>query len=118
MRRTFLIGSLGVLAALAFAPGGTRAAACSDIERMMADFKETYPTGGPMERIAGARGQAALDFLAPGSMGKGIAFLYSGDGPVTGARGRYLYLVLDGEECILDLEWIDHATYDRAVPAE
>ncbi len=31
--------------------------------------------------------------------------------------GRYRYLVLDGEECILDQAWIDGPAYDRAVPA-
>ncbi len=48
--------------------------------------------------------------------GKAVVFLYSGDGPTTGARGRYMYLILDPADCVLDTKWVDGETFDRVHP--
>ena len=85
---------------------------------MVADFETVYPTGGPAERVTGTHGQRVMDQLGVRAPGRDVAFLYSGDGPVTGARGRYMYLVLDEGECVLAHGWIDGTTFDRALIAE
>jgi len=85
---------------------------------MAKNFSNTYPTGGEAARFDGERGRMVMQGLATDTVGDEVVFLYSGNGPVTGARGRYMYLVLDPSDCVLDSDWIDGDAYDRAVPAE
>ena len=98
------------------APG--HGASCDDLDGMVAKFQQVYPTGGPVEVIGGETGRRVMDRLLLDSAGRNIAFLYSGDGPVTGARGRYLYLVLDERDCIRDRDWIDGKIYDRVTSGD
>ena len=88
------------------------AADCRDLDAMMSDFRQVYPTGTAAV-FEGARGRAVMDRLPLLPQGEKVAFLYSGDGPVTGARGRYLFLVLDAADCIVAQDWIDGVAYDR-----
>ncbi|MFQ5773605.1 MAG: hypothetical protein ACE5GS_03710 [Kiloniellaceae bacterium] len=113
MRALLAIGA----AALSLVPGDV-AAECRQLDQLMMSFLEVYPTGGEVNRLSGAPGRNVMKTLSADSAGHAVAFLYSGDGPVTGARGRYLYVVLDAQDCILRHDWIDAADYDRAVPAE
>jgi len=115
-------GPLAVAMALAVLVAGTAAgrpgAACLGVDGMTENFLTVYPTGGHAARFDGDRGRKVMQALATDSIGDEIVFLYSGDGPVTGARGRYMYLVLDPGDCLLDSDWIDGDAYDRAVTAE
>jgi hypothetical protein len=86
---------------------------CRRLQAMLADFQNIYPTGDLVERVSGEAGQRVMQGLGETGPGVHVAFLYSGDGPVTGARGRYLYLVLDEDDCILRHDWIDGEVYDR-----
>ena len=54
--------------------------------------------------------------LAVRGDGNAVVFLYSGDGPTTGARGRYMYLILDPADCVLETNWVDGKTFDRVHP--
>jgi hypothetical protein len=93
-------------------------AGCDDLDSMVAKYRQVYPTGGPVEVIGGETGRLVMDRMLLDSPGRKIAFLYSGDGPVTGARGRYLYLVLDERDCIRDQDWIDGKIYDRVTSGD
>jgi hypothetical protein len=94
---------------------GTAAAGCRTLPDLTQKFVDIYPTGGQVARLTGDAAQAAMTRLGVGGKGVEIAFLYSGDGPVTGARGRYLFLVLDPGDCIAAQDWIDGETFDGAV---
>ena len=95
-----------------------QAAPCLGMADMLKNFENVYPTGGPVERVAGARGRQVMERLLLSSPGEEVAFLYSGDGPTTGARGRYLYLVLDKDDCVLAHNWIDGPVFDRVLGAD
>lgn len=97
---------------------GDPALACRKLSELGLDFRNIYPTGGEVSRFTGAVGRQVMGNLSNRPPGHAVAFLYSGDGPVTGARGRYLYVVVDDQNCILHHDWIDGAAYDQAVPAE
>jgi len=61
--------------------------------------------------VSGERDNVIPESLRVAS-GAAIAFLYSGDGPTTGARGRYMFLVVDEKDCVLAHGWVDGATFD------
>lgn len=113
MKVATIAAALLALAALVAPAHPGRAQSCRTLAEMAATFAEVYPTGGLVEHVDGAAGERVMnDLLAPRG-GDAVAFLYSGDGPVTGARGRYLYLVLDAAGCILRQDWIDGEAFDR-----
>jgi hypothetical protein len=87
-------------------------------EGMIGNFQSLYPTGGPAARFEGEQGDLVAAKLAAGRDADEVVFLYSGNGPVTGARGRYMYLLLDPADCILAHGWIDGDTFDRLIPAQ
>ena len=109
--------ALTVLVLGLFAPLGA-AAQCQRFAEMEANFLRLYPTGGTASRHAGEQGRAVMDMLLFGDDGEAVAFLYSGDGPTTGARGRYMYLILDENDCILKHGWVDGRIYDRLAPSD
>ena len=112
---------LGLALAIAMtgAIPGMAAASCQEFSSLRAKFEQIYPTGGPPERFGGAAAERILARLyVHRAEAESVVFLYSGDGPVTGARGRYLYLVLDTDGCILRRDWIDGETHDQAVGDE
>ena len=109
--------ALAILMLGLFAPSWA-AAQCQRFAEMEANFLQLYPTGGEISRHAGDRGQAVMDMLLFGGDGETVAFLYSGDGPTTGARGRYMYLILDDNDCIVKHGWVDGRVYDRLVPSD
>lgn len=98
-----------VLAVLAVP--SAQAQSCREMDAMHENFLELYPTGGLVRRLSDAEGRMAAESLRVAS-GAAIAFLYSGDGPTTGARGRYMFLVVDEEDCVLAHGWVDGATFD------
>jgi len=104
-----------VFAAALLAAGPTSAQDCRRLEAMHENFLELYPTGGIVRRLTDEEARAATDALRVAD-GAAVIFLYSGDGPTTGARGRYLFLVIDEEDCILAHDWIDGETFDRLLP--
>ena len=89
------------------------AAQCQRFAEMEAKFLELYPTGSEASRHSGEQGRAVMDMLLFSGQGDEVAFLYSGDGPSTGARGRYMYMILDEDDCILKDGWLDGKVYDR-----
>jgi hypothetical protein len=103
-------GALGL-----FGMTSAQAIDCLLLSDVAANFKQVYPTGGPMARYRGEEARAVIRALPSAASGRQVAFLYSGDGPVTGARGRYLYLILGPKDCIRSQDWIDGAACDRAV---
>ncbi|HEX9791579.1 MAG TPA: hypothetical protein VGA60_13030 [Kiloniellales bacterium] len=120
MRIAFLTFAVAVMAGLALTvpavqPAG---ATCQTADGMIENFLSLYPTGGPAVRFEGETGDQVEQKLAAGRDADEVVFLYSGHGPVTGARGRYMYLLLDPADCILAHGWIDGETFDRAVPAQ
>ncbi|HEY5597486.1 MAG TPA: hypothetical protein VIK47_01665 [Kiloniellales bacterium] len=94
------------------------AAACQSVDDMARNFLSLYPTGGHVARFDGRRGDRMMQALAARTDPDEVVFLYSGDGPVTGARGRYMYLLLDPADCILGHDWIDGETFDRVTAPE
>lgn len=94
------------------AAGPARAQGCQAFDALHDDFLELYPTGGLVHRLAGAEARAAAEELRAAT-GTEILFLYSGDGPTTGARGRYMFLVVDEAACVLAHGWIDGDAFDR-----
>lgn len=110
--KSALVAGLLVLAATG------PAEACRALSSLAADFQNAYPTGGEVLRRDGKRGREIMQRLFVERPGHAIVFLYSGHGPVTGARGRYLYTVLDEQDCILHHDWIDGAVYDQVVGSE
>jgi len=112
--RTFIL----VTVAAIFLVRGDARAQCQEFSEVEESFRAVYPTGGRAGHFQGQEGREVLDKLLAGDDGRAVAFLYSGDGPITGARGRYLYMVLDEEECILKKDWIDGAIYDRLTAAD
>ena len=115
-----LAARAGVLAIITMAGPGVQpaGAACMAVEGMIEDFQSVYPTGGPAARFEGEAGDLVIGNLAVGREADEVVFLYSGHGPVTGARGRYMYLLLDSADCILAHGWIDGETFDRVTPAQ
>ena len=107
--------AFAVIAAAIVGAPAAHAASCLGMAEMLKNFENVYPTGGPVERVAGARGRQVMERLLVSSPGEEVAFLYSGDGPTTGARGRYLYLVLDKDGCVLAHNWIDGPVFDRVL---
>ncbi len=108
-----------VLAAMiAGAPLGRAGAACQSADEMTRNFLSLYPTGGHVARFDGEQGDRVMGALARSTDPDEVLFLYSGDGPVTGARGRYMYLLLDPADCILGSDWIDGETFDRITAPE
>ncbi len=107
-----------VIAGVTAVSAGTGLAAtdCPSVEAMTKDFLSVYPTGGHAARFDGAYGAKVMQGLAVGGDGDEVVFLYSGDGPTTGARGRYMYLILDPADCVLDSNWVDGDTFDRVRP--
>jgi len=110
--------ALILAAVLAGSPLVGAGAACQGIDDMIGNFQSLYPTGGPTARFDGEPGNLVMENLALGREADEVVFLYSGNGPVTGARGRYMYLLLDPADCVLAHGWIDGETYDRVVPAQ
>ncbi len=116
-----LIDALSLLAAaIAFCvpPAPAAAAECQTVSEFTEIFLQTYPSGGLTETYEGEVGAEVMQRLHRPGAGPAVSFLYSGDGPVTGKRGRYLYLVHDGGSCVLAKDWIDGETYDWAVSAQ
>jgi hypothetical protein len=109
---------LMLAAVLAVFPWGGAGAACQAVDDMIGNFQSLYPTGGPAARFDGEPGDLVMENLALGREADEVVFLYSGNGPVTGARGRYMYLLLDPADCVLAHGWIDGETFDRVVPAQ
>lgn len=109
---------VGTLALVAMIVASAPAMACSNFDGMAKNFGDLYPTGGEAARFDGERGRKVMGGLATDAVGDEVVFLYSGNGPVTGARGRYMYLVLDPSDCILDSDWIDGDSYDHATTVE
>jgi len=109
-------GKLGVVAmALSLAAllaGTARAQSCRGLDPLHENFLELYPTGGLVQRLSGVEARTAAESLRVDA-GAAIVFLYSGDGPTTGARGRYMFLVVDEEDCVLAHGWIDGEVFDR-----
>lgn len=103
---------------LAGTPFGRSDAACQAVDGMIENFQSVYPTGGPAARFEGETGDLVMGNLAVGREADEVVFLYSGHGPVTGARGRYMYLLLDPADCVLAHGWIDGNTFDRVIPAQ
>ena len=95
---------------------GLAATDCQSVEAMTEDFLTVYPTGGHAARFDDALGAQVMQGLAVSGDGDEVLFLYSGDGPTTGARGRYMYVILDPADCVLDSNWIDGDTFDRVRP--
>lgn len=121
MSRKLLIRVLPLLAAaMAFCvpPAPAAAAECQTVSEFTEIFLQTYPSGGLTETYEGEVGAEIMQRLHRPRAGPAVSFLYSGDGPVTGKRGRYLYLVQDGGSCVLAKDWIDGETYDWAVSAQ
>lgn len=106
------------LAGLLLWASSSPAAVCRELDDLAADFRNVYPTGGEAARHGGQRGREIMRKLFVKEPGHAIVFLYSGHGPVTGARGRYLYTVLDEGDCVLHHDWIDGAVYDQVLEAE
>jgi hypothetical protein len=106
-----IYAAVAALALGLYAPAA--AAQCQPYAEMEAKFLELYPTGGEASRHAGEQGQAVMEMLLFSGHGDEVAFLYSGDGPTTGARGRYMYMILDENDCILKHGWLDGKIYDR-----
>lgn len=102
-----LVFCLAVLAA-----GPVRAQSCQGLAPMHENFLQLYPTGRLVQRVSGAEAEAITDSLRVFA-GTAVVFLYSGDGPTTGARGRYMYLVVDESDCIRAHGWIDGEVFDR-----
>ncbi len=121
MRRKPLIDALSLLAAaMAFCVPWAPAAPgeCQTVSEFTESFLQTYPSGGLTETYEGEVGAEVMQRLHRPGAGPAVSFLYSGDGPVTGKRGRYLYLVHDGGSCVLAKDWIDGETHDWAVDTE
>lgn len=95
---------------------GLAASNCQTVEDVLESFLTIYPTGGHAARFDGARGEQVMQGLAVRGGGDEVVILYSGDGPTTGARGRYMYLILDPADCVLDSDWVDGETFDRVSP--
>jgi hypothetical protein len=93
-------------------------AECQTVSQLTENFLEAYPSGGLAETYEGAAGAEIMQRLHRPGAGPAVSFLYSGDGPVTGKRGRYLYLVHDGADCVLVKDWIDGETYDWVVSTQ
>jgi len=110
-----LLALATIVLAISTQPAG---AVCQSAEVMTEEFLSVYPTGGHAARFDGARGEMVMQGLAIRGEGDEVIFLYSGNGPATGARGRYMYLILDSAGCILDSDWVDGDTFDRVVPAD
>lgn len=108
-----------VLASLSFlASADAQQTNCDPLESLtdlVERFQEVYPTGGLEVRLHGDGGRRVMDALDLARSATAIAFLYSGDGPITGARSRYLYLIVDGEDCIRQHDWIDGARFDEVM---
>jgi hypothetical protein len=100
------------------AAGPAGAAGCQTVEDMTENFMNVYPTGGHAARFDGERGDKVMEGLDIKGDGDEVLFLYSGHGPTTGARGRYMYLILDEADCILDSDWVDGDTFDRLSPSD
>ena len=96
------------------------AAACQGPSDMAKDFLDVYPTGGHAARFDGDHGGKVIQGLAfyGDSDGGEVVFFYSGDGPTTGARGRYMYMILNRAGCILHSDWVDGDTFDRVSSTE
>ncbi|RMD61749.1 MAG: hypothetical protein D6826_09125 [Alphaproteobacteria bacterium] len=114
LRRFALVFALLAGAAGALMPDDA-VGQCQPYGQYVDNFMELYPTGSEVERFTGARGQVILERLFAGDDSRAVAFLYSGDGPVTGKRGRYVFLILDDGDCILRHQWIDGDVYDRII---
>ncbi len=110
-----LLALATIVLAVSTQPAG---AVCQSAEAMTEEFLSVYPTGSQAARFDGERGEKVMQGLAIRGEADAVLFLYSGNGPTTGARGRYMYLILDSAGCILDSDWVDGDTFDRAVPAE
>jgi len=110
-----LLALASVVLAASVPPVG---AGCQSADAMTENFLSVYPTGSHAARFDGERGERVMQGLAIRGEGDEVVFLYSGDGPTTGARGRYMFLILDSDDCILDSDWVDGDTFDRVVPAE
>jgi hypothetical protein len=107
-----------IVATVVAVSGGVVGAACQTVLDSTESFLSLYPTGGNVARFDGARGDKVMQALAFDGDGDEVVFLYSGDGPVTGARGRYMYLILDPADCIIDSGWIEGAAFDRLGASE
>lgn len=124
MKRRMGLGLGGLLLAVCAAVFAVAAAmqpagaACQSVEAMIENFMSVYPTGSHAARFGGAPGEKIMRGLAIEGDGDEVVFLYSGDGPTTGARGRYMYMILDSADCILHSDWVDGDAFDRVVPAE
>lgn len=116
--RALLTAALAAGALIGLAASQGAVAECRELPELREIFVDTYPTGGLVDRFEGAEGAAVMERLLVAEPGHAVAFLYSGDGPVTGKRGRYLYLVLDPGGCVLAHDWIDGEIYDRVVGME
>src|SRR3972149_1163441 len=101
---------LVLAAVLAGTPLARAGAACMAVDGMIEDFQSVYPTGGPAARFEGEAGDLVIGNLAVGREADEVVFLYSGHGPVTGARGRDMYLLLDPADCILAPGWVARTT--------
>jgi len=112
-----LVAGAAAVAAVALAAPAA-AARCQTVEDMTENFLTLYPTGGHAARFDGERGNKVMESLAVNSDGDEVLFLYSGNGPVTGARGRYMFLILDESDCVLRSDWVDGETFDRVSPPE
>ena len=116
-----LIRTLPLLAAamVLCAPWTPAAAAeCQTVSQLTESFLQAYPSGGLAETYEGEEGAEIMQRLHRPRAGPAVSFLYSGDGPMTGKRGRYLYLVHVGGSCVLAKDWIDGETHDWAVSAQ
>jgi hypothetical protein len=115
--RTLAAGAAVIVAmsGVGVAPGHA-ASDCQTVEELMENFLSVYPTGGHAARFDGASGDRVMEGLAISGDGDEVVFLYSGDGPTTGARGRYMYVILDPADCVTDSSWVDGETFDRVSP--
>lgn len=98
--------------------GGPAVAACQSADDMAETFLSVYPTGGRAAHIDGDHAEKIIHGLAVGGDGDSVMFFYSGDGPTTGNRGRYMYLILDGPGCIVHSDWVDGDVFDRLSSTE
>ncbi len=110
-------GAAAAVLATAAMPARPAAAACQTVDDMAENFLTLYPTGGHAARFDGEHADKVIAILAFDG-GDEVVFLYSGDGPVTGARGRYMYLILDPADCIVTSDWVDGETFDRLISPE
>lgn len=117
-RAAIVLASLSFLAPTSADAQQMRCDPLESLTDLVERFQEVYPTGGLAVRLDGDGGRRVMDALDITKGPETIVFLYSGDGPITGARGRYMYLVLDGKDCIRQHDWIDGTIYDEVTRVE